>query len=159
VKELAPERKSRGKLILVLRDANDKSVQLGLQPYLAAEAARGAHIEGEIEHILFHRRRAARLFFPGVVDINMARRAGASASAFCNYAGDRILDRGFHDGLAGLALNLVRRPVMLYVCYLDHVTVASLNRLLCKGDRRKIQRANFTNATRLKPPGKRRQIG
>ena len=43
---------------------------------------------GEVEHVFFHRRRLANRLAPSVINVDMARRAGASAAAFSLDAGD-----------------------------------------------------------------------
>ena len=63
------------------------------------------HVEAEIQHVLFHRRRRADLLAPGFIDIDVAGRAGAGAAAFGLDAGNGVADRGFHHGRAVLDFN------------------------------------------------------
>lgn len=106
--------------------ADDEAVEPGLQPDLAAQPAVGAQIEREIEHILFHRRRATRLFLPCLVDIDVAGRATACAPALAYDTRHRMLDRRFHHGLAFLALDRMHSSIMFYVSDLYHDTANPL---------------------------------
>src|SRR4051812_6656807 len=92
---------------------DDETVEFGRHLDLAGQPRVRPHIETEIEHVFFHRRRPAGLLQPGLVDINVARRAGAGAAAFRLDTGNAVLDRvfhhrrpsfGFHN--AGLALGI-----------------------------------------------------
>ena len=140
----------------MLRDTDDKSVQFWLQTDLATEAAIRPHVEREIQHVLFHGRWAAGRFLPGIVDIDVACCAGASAAAFRNNPGHGIFDRGFHYGLACLAFDRMHRPVMLDICDFHPGTVIMADGAICKGCRCKIQSANsalasFCSSPRLSP--------
>jgi hypothetical protein len=126
----------------MLRDTDDKSVQFWLQADLATEAAIRPHVEREIQHILFHGRWAAGRFLPGIVDIDVACCARASAAAFRNNPGHGILDRGFHYGLARLAFDRMHRPIMLDICDFHPSTVIMADGAICKGYRSEIQSAN-----------------
>jgi hypothetical protein len=109
------------RLILVFGDADDEAIHLRLKPDLAAEPARGPHVEGEIKHVFFHWGGRARLFHPTFVDVHMARRTAACAAAFCYNARHCMLDRRFHHGLARLALGREDRSVVFYISDFDHM--------------------------------------
>src|SRR5262245_34884402 len=77
-------------LELLLGDADYKAVQLWRDTDLTGQPAGGAHVVGEVEHVLLHLAGSARLLLPGVVDIDMTRRTGAGASALGLYALDEV---------------------------------------------------------------------
>ncbi len=136
----------------MLRDTDDKSVQFWLQADLATEAAIRPHVEREIQHILFHGRWAAGRFLPGIVDIDVACCARASAAAFRNNTRHGILDRGFHYGLARLAFDRMHRPIMLDICDFHPSTVIMADGAICKGYLSEIQSANSALGTFLLKP-------
>src|SRR5436190_21235687 len=55
-----------------------EAVEFGRHFDLAGQPRIRAHVEAEIEHVFFHRRRPAGLLQPSLIDINVACRAGAS---------------------------------------------------------------------------------
>src|SRR6185503_11972362 len=67
---------------LLLGDADDEAVQLRGDANLARQPAGGAHVIGEIEHVLLHLTGRACLLLPGVIDKDVAGGAGAGAAAF-----------------------------------------------------------------------------
>src|SRR5690606_15105820 len=95
-----------GRLSLPARDVQHQTVESIAHLDLAAEAAGGFYLEGEIQHVLFHMRRRADDFGPRLIDIDMAGGAGAGAAAFADNAGNRVHHRGFHNGGAVLRLDL-----------------------------------------------------
>src|SRR3712207_1266900 len=98
---------------LLLRYLDPKPIELGANLDLTGQAARVAHVEGEIEHVLFHLAARARLLAPFGLDIDMAGRAGAGAAAVGVDAGHHVLDRGLHHRQAGLALDGLLRTRVL----------------------------------------------
>ena len=48
---------------------------------LTGKTRRRAHLDGEVQHVLFHRRRLADFFGPGVIDIDMTGGTGAGTAA------------------------------------------------------------------------------
>src|SRR5258708_29420648 len=105
---------------LPLRRAHHEPVERRRDLDLARQPRIRAHIETEIQHVLFHRRRLAGLLAPGFVDIDVAGRAGASAPAFGLDAGNAMLYRRLHYGRSGLGLNRARRAGMIDIGDLDH---------------------------------------
>ena len=87
---------------LPLRRRHHEAVEFVAHLDLARQARIRPHVETEIQHVLFHRRRRADLLAPGFVDIDVAGRAGAGAAAFGFDAGNGVADRGFHHGRAVL---------------------------------------------------------
>ena len=61
-----------------------------------------AHIEGKVEHVLFHLRGRTDLLAPGLLDVDVAGRAGAGPAAFGLDAVDQVLVGRLHHGHAGL---------------------------------------------------------
>ena len=118
------------RLALAAWDVDDEAIQSVLDLDLAAEAALGADIEGEVEHVFFHHRWAADRLGPGVVDIDMAGGAGAGASAFRDNAGDAIHNGSFHHGGAELAFGFDAFAVLLDESNLGH----RVSELLCATD-------------------------
>src|SRR5215510_13025934 len=96
---------------LPLRHAHHQAVELFGHLDLAREPRARPHVVAEVEHVLLHRRGTARALAPGIVDIDMAGRAGAGAAALGLDAGHVVLDRGFHHGRAELAFDLVGSSV------------------------------------------------
>src|SRR6202167_186221 len=58
----------------------------------------------EIEHIRFHRRGFPNLFLPSGIDIDVAGRTRACATAFSLDSRNRVVDRGLHDGRPHLTI-------------------------------------------------------
>ena len=96
----------------------------------------------QIEHVLFHWRRVARLLFPRLVNIDVTRRATARAPAFGDNTWDGVLYGRLHHRLAGFAFHRVHLTAAFYICDLHHGTAKSLAGLFFKGDRPKIQSRN-----------------
>src|ERR1700704_6523337 len=92
---------------LPLRHAHHQAVKLVRHLDLAGEPRVRLHVVAEVEHVLLHRRGLARARAPGLLDIDMAGRAGAGAAALGLDAGHVVLDRCFHHGRAGLAFDHV----------------------------------------------------
>src|SRR5918993_5126824 len=82
------------------RSVNDETVELRSHPDLTREPRVGAHVEGEVEHVLLHGLGLARGGFPLLGDIDMACGAGAGSAALGLNAGNAIADGSFHDGCA-----------------------------------------------------------
>src|SRR5262245_14755463 len=87
---------------------------------LAGQPALLAHVEGEVEHVLFHRISRAGLFEPVRLDIDMTGGAGAGAAAIGVDARDHVLDRGLHDRHSRLAIDGLFGAIVLDECYLRH---------------------------------------
>ena len=83
-------------------------------------AARLAHVEGEVEHVLLHLRGLARLVAPILVDVDVARRAGARAAAFGLDAGNVVELGRLHHGDARLGLDHLAAAIRLNVRDLGH---------------------------------------
>src|SRR5438477_840886 len=83
---------------LPLRRRHDKAVERVGHLDLAGQPRVRPHVEGKIQHVLFHRRGLAGLLPPRLVDIDVAGRARAGAAAFGLDAGHAVLDRRLHDG-------------------------------------------------------------
>src|SRR5580704_2216814 len=107
-------------LSLPLRRSHGQPVEFLAHLDLARQARARLHLVGEIEHVLFHGRRLADLLPPGVVDIDVAGRAGAGAAAFRLDAGNGVLDRRLHDGRADLAFDGARRAGGIDESDFDH---------------------------------------
>jgi dienelactone hydrolase len=88
------------RLSLPFRRRHHEAVELVADLDLARQPRIRPHVEAEIQHVFFHRRRGADLFAPRFVDINMAGRARTGAAAFGFDAGDGVADRSFHHGCA-----------------------------------------------------------
>src|SRR5215470_226890 len=82
-----------------------QAVELGGHLDLAGQARIRPNVVAEVEHVLLHRRRLTHRRAPRFVDMHMAGRAGAGATAFRLDAGNAVLDRRLHDGRADLALD------------------------------------------------------
>src|ERR1700722_17810626 len=108
------------KLGLPLRRSHGQPVEFLAHLDLARQPRARFHLIGEIEHVLFHGRRLADLLPPGVVDIDVAGRAGAGAAAFRLDAGNAALDRRLHDGRADLAFDGARRAGSIDESDFDH---------------------------------------
>src|SRR3974390_965375 len=87
---------------LTLRRRDQKTIQLVAHLDLTRQSRIRPHVETEVQHVLFHRRRWTDLLTPGLVDIDMAGGASAGAATLGFDARDRIADRPFHDGGAVL---------------------------------------------------------
>src|SRR6185436_18261378 len=98
---------------LLLGDADDEAVQLRGDANLARQPAGGAHVIGEIEHVLLHLTGRACLLLPGVIDKDVAGGAGAGAAAFGLDALDEVHLGRLHDGQARLAVDGLLRAVRL----------------------------------------------
>src|SRR5262245_17019705 len=98
---------------LLIGNAHDETVKRIGDFDLAGQPARRPHIEGEVEHVFLHRFGRACLLAPRLVDINVAGRAGAGATAFGGDAGDAILHRRFHHGHAWFRLDHALDPIVL----------------------------------------------
>src|SRR6266446_2070518 len=90
---------------LPLRRRHHETVKRVAHLDLARQPRIRPHIEAEIQHVLFHRGRRADLLAPGLIDIDMACRAGTGAAAFGFDTRNGIADRGFHHGRAVLDIN------------------------------------------------------
>src|SRR5215212_7740567 len=111
-----------GLLPLARRRLHHEAVEFGLDPDLAGQARGRAHVEGEVEHVLLHRLRLADGLLPGLIHVNMARRAGAGAAALGRDPWDVVAQRRLHDGRADFSLHGARRPVRVAVRDLHHPT-------------------------------------
>src|SRR5690348_7898836 len=85
--------RATGSLRLLVRRAHDEPVEFVRDLDLARQPRVLAHVVAEIEHVLFHRRRPAGLLAPGLVDIDVAGRAGAGTAALRLDAGNVVADR------------------------------------------------------------------
>src|SRR4029077_4903243 len=83
---------------LARRGGHNQPIKVVAHLDLAREAGIRPHLESEVEHIFFHRRRFADLLTPGLVDIDVASRAGACAPAFRLNLGNPVIDSRLHDG-------------------------------------------------------------
>lgn len=97
--------KSFGTSGLPLGRRHHEAVEVVAHLDLAGQARVRPHVETEIQHVFFHRRRRADLLAPGFIDVDVAGRAGAGATAFGFNAGNGVADRGFHHGRAVLDFN------------------------------------------------------
>src|ERR1700722_10851447 len=105
---------------LPLRRSHGQPVEFLAHLDLARQPRARLHLIGEIEHVLFHRRRLADLLPPSVVNIDVAGRAGAGPAAFRLDAGNAVLDRRLHDGRADLAVDGARRAGGIDESDFDH---------------------------------------
>src|SRR5579863_5420190 len=94
---------------LLGRGRHHEPVEIGRDLDLAGQSRSRPHFEGEVEHVLLHLRGLADDSGPGVVDIDMAGRAGAGAAAFGLDAGDGVANRRLHHRRAVLGLHGARR--------------------------------------------------
>src|SRR5215831_10136334 len=106
---------------LPLRRGDDEPVEFVGDLDLARQARVRPHVETEIQHVLFHRRRRADLLAPGFVDIDMAGGAGAGAAAFGFDAGNGVANGGFHDSRAVLDFDNAGFALMVDKVDLGHV--------------------------------------
>src|ERR1700688_1292222 len=67
---------------LPLRRPHHQAVEVLAHLDLAREARVRLHVEGEIEHVLLHRRGLAGLLLPALVDVDVTGRARACTAAF-----------------------------------------------------------------------------
>lgn len=77
---------------------HDKAVKFVRDLDLAGKPRVRAAFPCKIQHVLFHDLGSANRLGPRFIDVNVAGGAGAGTAAFGLNAGDRILDRVFHDG-------------------------------------------------------------
>src|SRR5437667_12639256 len=87
---------------------------------LAGESRVRLNVEGEIEHVLLHRRGLAGLLLPSLVDVDVTGRARAGAAAFGLDLRHTVLDRRLHDGRADLAVDGPRSAAGIDVGDFDH---------------------------------------
>src|SRR5205814_10260087 len=83
---------AEGRSGLTFGRRHDQPVELVGDLDLAGQTRVRAHVEAEIEHVFFHRRRADDLLEAGFVDLDMAGRAGTGAAAFGFDAGNAVTD-------------------------------------------------------------------
>src|SRR5271168_1043464 len=107
-------------LCLPLRRVHRQPVKVVAHLDLARQPRIGLNLVGEIQHILFHRRRFANLLAPGFLDIDVTGRAGARAAAFRLDPRHAIFDRGLHHGRADFALDRASRAGLIDECDFDH---------------------------------------
>src|SRR6516225_5290825 len=100
--DIVGARKNEFALGLTLGRRDQKTIQLVAHLDLTRQPRIRPHVETEVQHVLFHRRRRTDLLAPGLVDIDMAGGASAGAATLGLDARDRITDRPFHDGGAVL---------------------------------------------------------
>jgi dienelactone hydrolase len=105
---------------LPLRNDHFQPVELGRHLDLARQARGRAHVEGEIEHVLFHWRGSAGLLLPSVIHIDVAGRARAGAAALGEDARNSVADRSLHDRRAGFRLNGLSRALVIDEVDFDH---------------------------------------
>jgi hypothetical protein len=98
----------------------NQSVKLGADPDLTGKARIRPHIEGEIEHILFHRLRATDCVEPIGINIDMTGGAGASTAAFGRYAGNPVFQGSFHDCRSVFGWNRPFCSLGIDKGYVDH---------------------------------------
>src|SRR5208337_1660416 len=104
------ERTSLIDLPLLSRRRHDEAVELLADLDLAGEPRIRPHLEGEVEHVLFHLRGLADLLRPLRRDIDVAGGAGAGAAAFGFDARNGVAQRGFHHRGADLRLDRAGLP-------------------------------------------------
>src|SRR5690606_37018676 len=80
--------------------AHDEAAQRVVHLDLTGKTAVLSDVEGEVEHVAFEFIHGLELFEPAFLDIDMAGRAGAGASAISVYARNGVADRAFHHGKA-----------------------------------------------------------
>src|SRR5215470_9555431 len=96
---------------LPLRHAHHQAVELVRHLDLTGEPRARPHVVAEVQHVLFHWRGLAGALAPGVIDIDVAGRAGTGAAALGLDAGHVVLDGSFHHGRAELAFDLIDSSV------------------------------------------------
>src|SRR6187399_2528232 len=101
----------RGCSALPLRDGDGQPVELVADPDLAGQPRGRPDLEGEVEHVLFHRLGLADDLLVGLVDIDVAGGTSAGTAAFGLDAGDTVADGVFHHGRAVLGLDFVTLAV------------------------------------------------
>src|SRR5262245_43543136 len=135
---------------LLVWDAHDETVKRIGDLDLAGKPARRPYIEGEVEHVFLHLFRRARLLAPSLVDIDVAGRAGAGATAFGGDAGDVILYRRFHHGHARFRLDHALDPIVLNKSNPGH-HIGGLQSLPISGIGPRLTRARKAKARRGSP--------
>src|SRR5208337_12132 len=90
---------------LTLGRAHDETVEGGSDLDLTGQPRVRLHVVAEVEHVLFHGRGFAYGRTPRLLDVDVTGRAGASPAAFRLNARNPVLDRGFHDSRAELAID------------------------------------------------------
>src|SRR3954451_7378099 len=111
-------------LVLAFRHPDDQAVQRVGHLDLAGQPRIGLRDGGEAQHARFLRSgwRQADAVEPRVIDIDMPGGTGALAAAIGIDAGDVVLDRPLHDGLADRNLDHVFGSIVLDIRYLRHWT-------------------------------------
>ena len=71
------------------------------------------YVEGEVQHVFFHRVARADLLHPLRLDIDMTGGAGTGAAAVGIDAGNHVLDCGLHDRHAGRTVDGLFGTVVL----------------------------------------------
>ena len=69
-------------LCLAFRRRHHEAIEIVTHLDLARQPRIRPHVEAEIQHVLFHRRRRADLLTPGFIDIDMAGRTRAGPATF-----------------------------------------------------------------------------
>src|SRR5688572_14774373 len=100
-------------LELLGRHAQRQAIEFGCHLDLAGQPAFLAHIEGEIEHVLFHLGRGTGFTGPGGVDIDMTGCTGARAAAFGFDAGYVIELGRLHHRHSGLGIDSLAFAIRL----------------------------------------------
>src|SRR6516225_5959630 len=101
--DIVGARKNEFALGLTLGRRDQKTIQLVAHLDLTRQPRIRPHVETEVQHVLFHRRRGPDFLAPGLIDIDMTGCASTGAAALGLDARNRIADRPFHDG--GTALD------------------------------------------------------
>src|SRR5690606_38460479 len=105
---------------LLRRYADGQPVELVIQLNLAAQPAVRAAVDHAVEHAVFLGVGRGQLLEPLRLDVDVTGRARARAAAFGDNALDGVVHGRFHNGRAGLGLDLTYRAVRLNVGHFGH---------------------------------------
>lgn len=107
------------------RAPDDEARKVVVDLDLTGETAVGLHVEGEVEHVTLKPIHLWEFLEPAVIDIDMARRAGAGAAAVTVDSGDRVALGPVHDRQAIGHIDVMTRAAVFDVGDFGQVEVTS----------------------------------